>query len=93
MQAVNYAKLKSGTDVRGVAVGDRSPVTLTDEAVEAIVKAFAKRLSATTGKTRLKIAVGNDSRISAERVKKVGLRLRRFDNDNGFAFALRQKRA
>ncbi len=69
MQAVNYAKLKSGTDVRGVAVGDRSPVTLTDEAVEAIVKAFAKRLSATTGKTRLKIAVGNDSRISAERVK------------------------
>lgn len=69
MQAVNYAKLKSGTDVRGVAVGDRSPVTLTDEAVEAIVKAFAKRLSAITGKTRLKIAVGNDSRISAERVK------------------------
>ena len=69
MQAVNYGKLKSGTDVRGVAVGDRSPVTLTDEAVEAIVKAFAKRLSVQTGKTRLKIAVGNDSRISAERVK------------------------
>ena len=69
MQAMNYGKLKSGTDVRGVAVGDRSPVTLTNEAVEAIVKAFAKRLFVQTGKTRLKIAVGNDSRISAERVK------------------------
>ena len=29
-------RLKSGTDVRGVAVGDRSPITLTDEAVNLI---------------------------------------------------------
>ncbi len=61
-------KLKSGTDVRGVAVEGDLPVNLTDEAVELIVKAFVKWLSEKYGKETFKIAIGNDSRISAERI-------------------------
>lgn len=61
-------RLKSGTDVRGVAVKAASEITLTDEAVTLITKAFVKWLSLKTGKTNFKIAVGNDSRISAERL-------------------------
>lgn len=68
MQCASYKQLKSGTDVRGIAVGDNSPVTLTDEAVIAISRAFAKWLKNRSGKSRLKIAVGNDSRISADRI-------------------------
>ena len=45
MQSINFKKLKSGTDVRGVAVAANSPVTLTDEAVERICKAFVKWLN------------------------------------------------
>ena len=59
-------KLKSGTDVRGVAVGDG--ITLTDEAVIAISRAFVKWLNRKYKKTSFKIAVGHDSRISAQRV-------------------------
>ncbi len=61
-----YGHLKSGTDVRGVAVG--ANITLTDEAVRAISSAFVKWLSNKSGKTAFKIAVGNDSRISAQRI-------------------------
>lgn len=63
-------KLKSGTDVRGVASEgiEGEHVTLTNEAVALIVRAFIKKLLGQTGKTRLKIAVGNDSRISAPRI-------------------------
>ena len=61
-----YGHLKSGTDVRGTAVGEN--MTLTDEAVVNISRAFIKWLSEKYGKTRFKIAVGNDSRISAERI-------------------------
>ena len=61
-----YGHLKSGTDVRGVAAGDN--VTLTDDAVRDICRAFVKWLSKKCGKHRFKIAVGNDSRISAERI-------------------------
>ena len=63
----SYAHLKSGTDVRGIAVGEN--VTLTDDAVYAISRAFVKWLELKCGKTRFKIAVGNDSRISADRIK------------------------
>ncbi|MDE5942944.1 MAG: phosphomannomutase/phosphoglucomutase, partial [Clostridia bacterium] len=68
MQCATYKQLKSGTDVRGIAVGDNSPVTLTDKAVITISRAFAKWLKSRSGKSRLKIAVGNDSRISADRI-------------------------
>ena len=63
---LNLGHLKSGTDVRGIAVGEN--ITLTDEAVCAISRAFVKWLSVKSGKSHLKIAVGNDSRISAERI-------------------------
>jgi phosphomannomutase len=62
--------LKSGSDVRGVAVEGvkGQPVTLTDEAVTLICKAFVVWLTAKTGKSHLKIAIGNDSRISANQI-------------------------
>lgn len=54
-------RLKSGTDVRGVADTD-----LTDEVVKAIVMAFAVYLK--REKPDVKIAVGRDSRLSGERI-------------------------
>ena len=69
MNSCDFLKLKSGTDVRGIAVAtEGSPITLTDEAVYATVCAFLKFLSDKTGIKHPKIAVGNDVRISAERI-------------------------
>jgi len=65
---MDLKKLKSGTDVRGVAVEGNGKITLTDEAVTSITKAFVKWLADKTGKNSFKIAVGNDSRISAGRI-------------------------
>ena len=42
MQSIEFKKLKSGTDVRGVAAGDK--ITLTDEAVFSKSRAFVKWL-------------------------------------------------
>ena len=65
MSNLTYRNLKSGTDVRGYAVASREhEVTLTSSAVYDITGAFLKWLSAKTGKTKLKIAVGHDVRIS-----------------------------
>ena len=62
-------KLLSGSDIRGNAVEyDGNSIDLTDEVVYSIAKAFAYWLSAKT-KEKLTIAVGHDSRISAERIK------------------------
>lgn len=69
MKTKNYSHLKSGTDIRGVAV--KSPINkleLTNEAVNDIVRAFLKWLSDKCGKSNLKIAVGNDVRVSCERI-------------------------
>jgi len=67
MTKQNLKQLKNGTDVRGTAIagvaGD--PVTLTDEAVTAIAKAFFVWAKNRTGKTPV-IAVGHDSRLSAQ---------------------------
>lgn len=68
MQFEELKKLKSGTDVRGVATAGEYPVNLTDEAIGLIVKAFVKWLSLKYRKNKFTIAVGNDSRISAERI-------------------------
>ncbi len=61
-------KFKSGTDVRGIAVGesDGKIPFLSDEAVRNIVYGFVKFLD----RKPLKIAVGHDCRVSAERLKK-----------------------
>ncbi len=68
---MSYKELKSGTDVRGVA-SDKGgkPVNLTDEAVYDITSAFATWLSDKYGKktNELTLAVGHDSRISADRI-------------------------
>jgi len=57
-------KLKSGTDIRGVAVKtDTEEIELTDEVVEKICTAFVIWLRKKENKEDLKIAVGHDSRI------------------------------
>lgn len=69
MEEKSYKSLKSGSDVRGIAV--QTPdfdVTLTLEAICDITKAFLKWLSDRTGKEALKIAVGNDVRISSDAI-------------------------
>ncbi|MDE7395755.1 MAG: phosphomannomutase/phosphoglucomutase [Clostridiales bacterium] len=63
--------LKSGSDVRGVAYGKEEDIQLTDEVVRAISEAFVVWLSDKTGKPDLKIAVGHDSRLSADRIYEV----------------------
>ena len=69
MNLTELKKLKSGTDVRGVAVGKN--ITLTDEAVTAITKAFCVWLTKKYKLDELKIAVGNDSRVSAGHISKI----------------------
>ncbi len=65
--------LKSGTDVRGVAVAtEKYPeIQLTDEVVKVISGSFIDFLCEKTGKRaeNLVVSVGHDSRISAMRIK------------------------
>ena len=70
MDQKEWMSLKSGTDVRGVALEGvkGEPVNLTNEAISGIMKAFCYRLAAATGKDKLTVAVGHDSRLSAERI-------------------------
>ena len=68
----NYSELKSGSDVRGFASDIfENEVNLTDEAVYDISAAFVPFLSKKAGKAanELKVAVGHDSRITADRIK------------------------
>ena len=67
---MNLMKLKSGTDIRGVACEgvEGEHVTLTDEAVDTIARAFVKWAVHKTGKNSLTVAVGRDCRISGERI-------------------------
>lgn len=66
-------QLKSGTDVRGVAVAtEKYPeIQLTDDVVKYISAAFIKFLSEKTGRaySDLTVSVGHDSRISADRIR------------------------
>ena len=64
--------LKSGTDIRGVAVDgiDGEPLNLTDTAVDHIVRAFVIWLEQKVGKSAdLTVFVGRDSRISGPRIR------------------------
>lgn len=68
-------KLKSGTDIRGVAVEtETEKVELTDEVVEKICTAFVIWLRKKENKDDLRIAVGHDSRISAQRIKNAAIK-------------------
>ncbi len=78
---MDLMKLKSGTDIRGTASeGGGEPVTLTDQAIEAITASFLLWCESRLEKPAcmLTIAVGRDSRISGPRimdaVKRVFLR-------------------
>ena len=65
-----WKNLKNGSDIRGIAVeSENGKVNLTDEKVSAIASGFACWLKDTVGKDELKVAVGHDSRISAQRIK------------------------
>ncbi|MCD8295479.1 MAG: phosphomannomutase/phosphoglucomutase [Clostridia bacterium] len=64
-------RLKSGSDIRGIAVEGQSHVTLTDEAIHDITRAFGIWLRYKVGKARVRIAVGNDSRISGPHIKEI----------------------
>jgi len=68
---VSWKSLKSGTDIRGIAVAtEKGAVTLTDDVVEAITSGYLLWLSDHVNKRvdELIIAVGHDSRISADRI-------------------------
>lgn len=66
MKTKSYSALKSGSDIRGVAIQTaEQDVTLTIEAVYDISAAFFKWLSQKCGKTNLTIAVGYDVRLSS----------------------------
>lgn len=69
---MDYNKLKSGTDIRGVAVEGvpGEPVNLTDQTIETIAAAFLVWITRRLNKTAagLQIAIGHDSRISADRI-------------------------
>lgn len=66
-----YKKLKSGTDIRGVAVEtEGSPVQLDDFTVFDLTCGFCRWLIDNGVKPSAFIAVGHDSRISSERIKK-----------------------
>lgn len=71
-----WSHFKSGTDIRGVAVDgvEGEPLDLTDEVIEKITKAFACFIYEKSGKNGLTVAVGHDSRISAERIKAAVIR-------------------
>ena len=67
MTLQDYLQLRNGSDVRGVACEgiEGQSVTLTEEATENIAKAFCVWLISRTGKTQVSVAVGHDSRITA----------------------------
>ncbi len=66
---MSLMKLKSGTDIRGTAVGENTE--LTDDAVRKIAFAFISYLCEreNIAKDDIVLAVGHDSRISAQRIK------------------------
>ncbi len=66
----SYLYLKSGSDIRGTAVEtENSKLELTDDTVYRITVAFCRWLDEKGYKGK-RVAVGHDSRISAERIKK-----------------------
>ena len=74
----NWKRFKSGTDIRGVAsegvAGEE--VGLTDEVIERITDGFALFLAKKRKKdvSALSVAIGHDSRISAERIRSAVVR-------------------
>lgn len=67
---MDYSGFKSGSDIRGYALGDESnPLYMNDEMIFRSTYAFVSFLKKKTGKEKLTVSVGHDSRLSAERIK------------------------
>ncbi|KAL6552845.1 hypothetical protein OROHE_008209 [Orobanche hederae] len=69
-----FLKLQNGSDIRGVAVDgvEGEPVSLTEPVTEAIAAAFAAWLierKKSDPSRRLKVSIGHDSRISAQKLQ------------------------
>lgn len=66
---MTLSKLKSGTDIRGTAIGENAD--LNDDAVKKITAGFLMFIKEKTSIdfNKMTIAVGRDSRISANRIK------------------------
>lgn len=75
MLSEKYSMLKSGTDIRGIAVDgvEGEYVNLTDDIITEIAYGFLTWLSKKTGKEvkELKVSVGRDVRISGPKIKKL----------------------
>lgn len=73
MLSKEWKKLQNGSDIRGVAIEgvEGQTVNLTDDVVQRIASAFATWLSRKKSKStdKLKISIGNDSRLSAPRIR------------------------
>ena len=64
-----WLKLKNGTDIRGTAIAcENDPVTLTDDVVFTLGRAFCAFVRERTGIVSPTVAVGHDSRLSADRL-------------------------
>jgi phosphomannomutase len=63
---MDYKKLQNGSDIRGVALEgiEGQHINLTEKVCRDIGRGFALWLMARTGKDRLRVAVGRDSRLS-----------------------------
>lgn len=72
---MSLIKLKSGTDIRGTAIGENCD--LNDEAVEKIALGFLTFLQQKTGTEpdKTTICIGHDSRVSASRIKAALIRV------------------
>ena len=69
MTTLELMKLKNGTDVRGTAIAEKNdPVTLTDEAVSLIGRAFYMWAAKKTNTAQPTIAIGYDSRLSSPHI-------------------------
>lgn len=67
---MNYSHFKSGSDIRGIALGNENdPLYMSDEMIMRSISAFYDFTVNKTGKTAFKVAVGHDSRLSAERIR------------------------
>ena len=67
---MDYSKFKSGSDIRGYALGDENnPLFMSDEMVMKSAASFLSWLKNKTKKENLCVSVGHDSRLSAERIK------------------------
>lgn len=67
---MDYSKFKSGSDIRGYALGDEAnPLYMSDEMVMRSATAFYLWLKEKCDKDNLYVSVGHDSRLSAERIK------------------------